>query len=250
MVAPQICAAQEPDNTNAVVLIQGLDGGSYEPYSPAVVEKVQGALKDKGLYQGEVNGKLDEATMKAIGEFQKANQLTAIGRITPAGSHSRERRLATETFRDRPVKLLSWDARGEEMNRRIFFGFCLSAVAAAGPVFAAAHDDDEREKHGGKHGRGRADHHFRPEDARYLRQYYRGPADLPPGLRKKYYRTGKLPPGWEKRLQPFPPVVVQRLPPLPPNCGRGYLDGFAVVYDRRTRVILDVMDLIGAVAGR
>jgi len=160
------------------------------------------------------------------------------------------------------VRVLSWDARGEELNRRIFFGFCLSAVAAAGPVFAVAHDDGEREKHGGKHGhghddqggdergRGRADRHFRPEDAGYLRQYYRGPADLPPGLRKKYYRTGKLPPGWEKRLQPFPPVVVQRLPRLPPNCGRGYLDGFAVVYDRRTRVILDVMDLIGAVAGR
>jgi len=148
------------------------------------------------------------------------------------------------------------------MNRRIFFRFCLSAAAAAGALWAAARDDDEHEKHGGKHGHGHDDqgedehapghayHHFRPEDAGYLRQYYRGPADLPPGLRKKYYRTGKLPPGWEKRFQPFPPVVVQRLPPLPPNCERGYLDGFAVVYDRRTRVILDVMDLISAAAGR
>jgi hypothetical protein len=141
------------------------------------------------------------------------------------------------------------------MDRRTLFRICLPAAAAMGPLLAAA-GDDEHGKHGEKHGhghedeRGRGDRYFRPEDARYLRQYYSGPADLPPGLRKKYYRTGKLPPGWEKRFRPFPAAVIQRLPPLPPNCDRGYVDGFAVVYDRRTRVILDVLDIIGAVAGR
>jgi peptidoglycan hydrolase-like protein with peptidoglycan-binding domain len=65
-------------------LIRGLDGGTYKPHSPAVVEKVQTALKEKGLYQGEVIGELDEATMKAVGEFQKANNLTVSGVPSPS----------------------------------------------------------------------------------------------------------------------------------------------------------------------
>ena len=28
--------------------------------------------------------------------------------------------------------------------------------------------------------------------------------NLPPGLRKQYQRTGKLPPGWQKKMEPFP----------------------------------------------
>jgi len=32
-------------------------------------------------------------------------------------------------------------------------------------------------------------------------------------------------------------------------CERGCVDGFAVVYDRRSRVILDVVDLINVASG-
>jgi hypothetical protein len=92
--------------------------------------------------------------------------------------------------------------------------------------------------------------HFRREDYAVVQRYYSGPRDLPPGLRKKYYRTGRLPRGWEKRIRPFPPELVRVLPPPPPNCERGYIDGVAVVYDRKTRIILDTIDLIGAIAGR
>lgn len=148
-----------------------------------------------------------------------------------------------------------------ELNRRTFFGFSFSALAGGTlPLLAK----DGKDKHGGKHGRRDDDHgegehnrgngnrgsYFRQDDTAYLRQYYGGPVDLPPGLRKKYYRTGKLPRGWEKRFRPFPPVLVQRLPPPPAYCDRGYIDGYAVVYDRRTRVILDVIDLINVAAGR
>jgi hypothetical protein len=91
--------------------------------------------------------------------------------------------------------------------------------------------------------------YFRREDYGALQRYYTGPRDLPSGLRKKYYRTGKLPPGWEKKIQPFPPELVRVLPPPPPNCERGYIDGVAVVYDRKTRIILDSIDLITAIAG-
>lgn len=152
------------------------------------------------------------------------------------------------------------------MNRRTFFGFGFS-VLAGGTLLLVAKDKDKDEKynkHGKKHGRrdddegdddhergnGHRDGYFRQEDDVYLRQYYSGPRDLPPGLRKKYYRTGKLPPGWEKRFRPFPPALILRLPPLPAYYDRGYVDGVAVVYDRRTRVILDVIDLINVATGR
>jgi hypothetical protein len=92
-------------------------------------------------------------------------------------------------------------------------------------------------------------HYFRHEDYDAVQRYYTGPRDIPPGLRKKYYRTGRLPTGWQKKIQPFPPELVRVLPAPPPNCERGYIDGVAVVYDRRTRIILDSIDLISAIAG-
>lgn len=111
------------------------------------------------------------------------------------------------------------------------------------------HDrDDAPEQQEMKHqGQG---HYFRDSDYGLIRQYYSGPTNLPPGLRKKYARTGTLPPGWQKRFQPMPPVLIQQLPPIPAYCERGYLDGQAIVYDRRTRVILDSVDLISALSGR
>jgi len=98
-------------------------------------------------------------------------------------------------------------------------------------------------------GQGEAGPYFRREDYGAVQRYYSGPRDLPPGLRKKYYRTGKLPPGWEKKIRPFPPDLVRVLPAPPPNCEHGYIDGVAIVYDRKTRIILDSIDLISAIAG-
>ena len=91
---------------------------------------------------------------------------------------------------------------------------------------------------------------FRREDYSVIQRHYAGPRDLPPGLRKKYARTGQLPPGWEKKIQPFPPELVRLLPPSPPNIDRGFIDGVAVTYDRKTRIILDSIDLIAAITRR
>ncbi len=106
-----------------------------------------------------------------------------------------------------------------------------------------------KEKNHEDEGRGQDSRYFRREDYGPVQRYYTGPRNLPPGLRKKYYRTGKLPPGWQKKIRPFPPELVRLLPPPPPNCEFGYIDGVAVVYDRRTRIILDSIDLISAIAG-
>ena len=105
------------------------------------------------------------------------------------------------------------------------------------------------EKGQGEDGGNHSSRYFRPEDYSAVQRYYTGPRNLPPGLRKKYERTGRLPPGWEKKIRPFPPELVRVLPPPPPNCERGFIDGVAVVYDRRTRIILDSIDLIAAIAG-
>jgi hypothetical protein len=149
------------------------------------------------------------------------------------------------------------------VKRRVFLGSILSAAAVAQGV-AFFGPDHEGHGKGKQKGRGHDFHHeddegprhrpgpvgyFRPEDRVLLSRYY--PAQsLPPGLRKKYSRTGTLPPGWQKRVQPLPVAVVEQLPPPPPHCERGYVDGYAVVYDRTTRVILDAVDLLGALTGR
>jgi hypothetical protein len=70
--------------------------------------------------------------------------------------------------------------------------------------------------------------------------------NLPPGLQKQMQRNGHLPPGLENRFTPFPVDVERRLPPIPRGCGcvRGLLDGQAVIYDPKTRIILDVLDIV------
>jgi len=68
---------------NEVELIRGLDGGDYMPYREEVIVKAQEALRDQGFYEGEINGMLDEATMKAIGEFQKEHGLMVNGVPSP-----------------------------------------------------------------------------------------------------------------------------------------------------------------------
>lgn len=117
----------------------------------------------------------------------------------------------------------------------------------------AAQDQGHGNGHGkGKgHGKGNQGNgaYFRQQDYGPLVNYYQGPRSLPPGLAKKYYRTGTLPPGWQKKMQPFPPTLVQQLPPPPADCGYGYIDGQAILYNRTTRVIVDSVDLINAIAG-
>ena len=143
------------------------------------------------------------------------------------------------------------------MNRRQIL-FALFGVVPVTTVCLLANDQGRgkgKNKNNGENQQGDeqgGDHdsrYFRREDYDAVQRLYTGPRDLPPGLRKKYYRTGTLPPGWQKKIRPFPPELVRVLPPPPPDCERGYIDGVAVVYDRRTRIIVDSLDIISAIAG-
>jgi hypothetical protein len=64
--------------------------------------------------------------------------------------------------------------------------------------------------------------------------------NLPPGLQKKLARGGELPPGWQKRFEPFPVAVERRLPVLPAGYRRGIIDGHAVIFSSRTNLIVDI----------
>jgi hypothetical protein len=82
---------------------------------------------------------------------------------------------------------------------------------------------------------------FGSADITLIREHY-APRyrNLPPGLRKKVARGGQLPPGWQKKFEPFPVVIERRLPVLSPEYRRGVIDGHAVIYNARTNVVIDV----------
>lgn len=126
---------------------------------------------------------------------------------------------------------------------RLLLGIALLSLIPAMPAFAKG----SHREHGNKE-RHRRDEsqYFRGDDVRIIHEYY-APRyrRLPPGLAKKYYRTGHLPPGWQKKMQPLPIVVERRLVPLPPVYRRGIIDGSVVVYEPRTQVVIDVMVAFG-----
>jgi hypothetical protein len=106
----------------------------------------------------------------------------------------------------------------------------------------ANHDDND--DHGYKHQAKGC--YFEPRETRVITQYYAPRrSELPPGLQKKLYRSGRLPPGWERRMQPLPVVVERQLSPVPAGYSRGYMDGYAVVYSPRTQVVIDIVAVFG-----
>ena len=95
-----------------------------------------------------------------------------------------------------------------------------------------------------KHGKHGNSGYFAPYEVQVIRQYYAPRYQrLPPGLQKKLRRTGQLPPGWQKRFAPFPVVVERQLIVLPRPYRRGIVDGYAVVFDPRSQLIIDAAPL-------
>jgi len=117
----------------------------------------------------------------------------------------------------------------------------LLAVVSAPPLAAKHWHDDDRPKHA-KHRDERC--YLESRDVRIVREYYEPRyRSLPPGIAKKLYRTGHLPPGWEKKMEPLPVAVERQLVVLPPGYRRGVIDGSVVVYSPRTQVVIDVVAL-------
>jgi hypothetical protein len=86
---------------------------------------------------------------------------------------------------------------------------------------------------------------FGANDVQVIHQYYGShPVNLPPGLQKKLAKGKPLPPGWQKKLQPFPSDVVVRLSAPCDYCGRGVIDGYGVIFDKKTAIVLDIVQLV------
>jgi len=115
-----------------------------------------------------------------------------------------------------------------------------SAVLVAAPAWADHDKGHDDHRHGHKN-QNEEVHYFHPYDVRVMTPYAPVYRSLPPGLAKKYYRTGELPPGWQKKLRPFPVELERRLAPVPRPYRRGFIDGYAVVYDPRTHIIVDLL---------
>ena len=132
---------------------------------------------------------------------------------------------------------------------RLVFAALLLVVVGASPAAAKPkHWHQDKHWSGDDYGRSRgrgAKCYVAPEEIRVVREYY-APRyrALPPGLAKKYYRTGHLPPGWAKKVEPLPADLERRLDPLPAGYRRGYLDGALVVF-APTQVVIDLVPLFG-----
>jgi hypothetical protein len=125
-------------------------------------------------------------------------------------------------------------------------GLVLVSVLAAATASAKPkhwHDGKHESKHDGdRDDRREAGCYFRQDDIRVIHEYYEPRyRALPPGLAKKYARTGRLPPGWERKMEPLPLEIERRLVVLPPEYRRGYIDGSIVVYSPRTHAVVDIV---------
>jgi hypothetical protein len=123
--------------------------------------------------------------------------------------------------------------------KRLLWGLAVALLASGVTVGAQGRGQQSAEDRGRT--TGSVSITFSTQEVAAIRDYY-APRyrRLPPGLQKKLARTGQLPPGWQKRFEPFPSDVERRLVVLPAGYRRGVVDGHAVIFNDRTHVILDV----------
>lgn len=133
-------------------------------------------------------------------------------------------------------------------------GAIVIALLLSGPTRqvmpAHWHDDDERVRRVVVHqdvderAADAVECYLPPHDLRLIDQYYGERSHLAPaGLSRKLERTGRLPPDWERRVEPLPIIVERQLAPLPRGARRGLLDGYAVIYRPDSETIVDAVAL-------
>jgi hypothetical protein len=95
----------------------------------------------------------------------------------------------------------------------------------------------------------REDYHFQGEDRGRFYGYYRSDADHWRGRRRPVFVTGRVVPR-EYVIQTVPEAYWLGTPPPPPGYQYGYYGGYVVAYDPTTRIVADVLDLVGAFTSR
>ena len=109
-------------------------------------------------------------------------------------------------------------------------GVLLAGTSFVEPAEAKGKWKRDRDRVTSRYDRTR-ERHWNARDVRLIHDYYRPSVRrLPPGLARRYQRTGQLPPGWAKRMRPIPAHVGRHLDALPRGYRRGIIDGRAIVY--------------------
>jgi Ni/Co efflux regulator RcnB len=116
---------------------------------------------------------------------------------------------------------------------------------ARGDARDNARGDERRDRND----RGR-DFHFNDQHRERFAQRYHGDADHWRDRRDRVHfeRGERIPAGY--RIQPVPTTYYREVPPPPPGYRYGYYQGYVVAYDPTTRMIGDVLDLVGATMNR
>ncbi len=94
----------------------------------------------------------------------------------------------------------------------------------------------------------REDYHFRGDDRGRFYAHYRSDADQWRYRRRPVFVTGRVVPR-EYVIQPVPQTYWVSEPPPPPGYQYGYYGGYVVAYNPTTRIVADVLDLVGAATG-
>lgn len=105
---------------------------------------------------------------------------------------------------------------------------------ARGPKHKRRYSYDDRRYDRGRHGR-----YFSDREIYLVREYYRPRYRRAPRGHGRYHRSGYLPPGWHRRIRPYPVYVDREVIVLPHGYRRGIIDGHAVIYNS-SGLILDV----------
>jgi hypothetical protein len=106
-------------------------------------------------------------------------------------------------------------------------------------------DDHERHEEAKRY---REDYHFHGDDRGRFYAHYRSDADQWRYRRRPVFVTGRVVPR-EYVIQPVPQTYWVSEPPPPPGYQYGYYGGYVVAYNPTTRIVADVLDLVGAATG-
>jgi len=111
-------------------------------------------------------------------------------------------------------------------------------------------DDDDHDYHmpPGQAKKYREDYHFHDDDRGRFYGYYRSDADRWRYRRRPVFVTGRVVPR-EYVIVPVPQTYWVSEPPPPPGYQYGYYGGYVVAYNPTTRIVADVLDLVGAATG-
>jgi Ni/Co efflux regulator RcnB len=149
--------------------------------------------------------------------------------------------------------------KARSISHRLLQGAFLPVLAfglMAGAAQGQDHHDDHHDDHSNRHD----DHHdqqhgqdfrFHDQDRGHLAPHYQKDINRwqhNPHGRPNFVRGQRIPGNY--RFQPVPRAYYTDVPPPPPGYQYGYYDGYVVAYDPTTRIIADVLDLVGAASNR